>query len=78
MDKNRTKAPESEIRLIIHDFKQFKQFIDESKPILLKKYEFTDHFYRPKDVNNRWTVQDLEKKALRLRRWKKPFEKSLR
>lgn len=69
-------APESEIRLMIHDIKTFRSFLDQHGAVLMKTYSFTDHCYRPAGLDHRWVRQDLDTKIMRLREWREPQRKS--
>lgn len=76
MNNAENSAPESEIRLIIHDIKSFKEFLRSKKVERIRRYKFTDRLYRPGRSDRGWTLKDLETKTMRLREWKEPDLKS--
>ena len=60
---------ECEVRYIIEDIAAFKRRLEELGAELLYPYEFTDHYYRPRE--GEW---NLSERNLRIRHWTTPRE----
>ncbi|MHA1144867.1 MAG: hypothetical protein ACTSRW_09040 [Candidatus Helarchaeota archaeon] len=67
---------ESEIRFLINDINAFKHFLMSKKALPGERYRFTDHCYRPRNPESKWTPKDLETKTMRIREWHEPLKES--